>query len=119
MHVHACGWVYLFAVQSQALRAPGLPETLPPVCAATTRLARDVVRGWSPTRHWLYHAGFRRTVHTLRPTPPRTCRAHTPTAPAPEAETGDFMHSSRSISSWVRRIVLDPLFFFTAFACFT
>ena len=80
MRVHACGWVTttLAVVRSQALQLPGLPEAPPPVCAATARLARDVVRGWSPTRHWLYHAGFRCAVHTLLLMHERTWRLSAP-----------------------------------------
>ena len=36
-----------------------------PVCAATERLVRDAGAGWSTTRHWLHHGGFRAAVHTL------------------------------------------------------
>ena len=36
-----------------------------PVCAATVRLVRQAVSGWSPSRHWLHHGGFRAAVRTL------------------------------------------------------
>ena len=36
-----------------------------PVCATTVRLVRDAAAGWSTTRHWLHHGGFRAAVHTL------------------------------------------------------
>ena len=36
-----------------------------PVCRATTRLARDAMKCWSPTRHWLFHRRFRAAVHTV------------------------------------------------------
>ena len=44
-------------------RHPWLPKL--PVCKATVRLAKAAVSPWSPTRHWLYHGGFRAAVHTL------------------------------------------------------
>ena len=36
-----------------------------PVCPATTRLARDAMRCWSPERHWLFHGQLREAVHTV------------------------------------------------------
>ena len=38
---------------------------MPPVCRATTRLARDAMKCWSPERHWLFHGRFREPVHTV------------------------------------------------------
>lgn len=32
------------------------------VCPATTRLAKDANRGWTPARHFLFHPGVRRNV---------------------------------------------------------
>ena len=43
--------------QVLASGSPVLPVL--PVCAATVRLCRAAVSGWSPARHWLHHGGFR------------------------------------------------------------
>ena len=49
-----------------------------PVCAATERLVRDAAAGWSTTRHWLFHGGFRAAVHTLLLVHERTWRLAAP-----------------------------------------
>ena len=36
-----------------------------PVCPATCKFARTAMSEWGPSRHWLYHAGFRAAVHTV------------------------------------------------------
>ena len=43
----------------------GAGVAMPPVCRATTLLARDAMACWSPERHWLFHARFRTAVHTF------------------------------------------------------
>ena len=43
----------------------GADLELPPVCRATTRLARDAMACWSPERHWLFHGRVRSAVHTV------------------------------------------------------
>lgn len=37
----------------------------PPVCRETKLFARAAMASWSPARHWLYHATFRRAVNTV------------------------------------------------------
>ena len=53
----------LAAAGSTEPAAPGLPGL--PLCAATARLCRDAVGGWTPARHWLHHSCFRDAVRTL------------------------------------------------------
>ena len=53
----------LAASSGAVLQLPGWAGL--PVCATTVRLVRDAAAGWSPTRHWLHHGGFRAAVHTL------------------------------------------------------
>ena len=43
----------------------GADLELPPVCRATTRLARDAMACWSPERHWLFHGRVRNAIHTV------------------------------------------------------
>ena len=35
------------------------------MCRRTITLIIAAFKGWSPSRHWLYHAGVRRAIHTL------------------------------------------------------
>lgn len=35
------------------------------MCRRTITLVIAAFKGWSPSRHWLYHAGVRRAIHTL------------------------------------------------------
>lgn len=35
------------------------------MCRRTIKLVIAAFKGWSPSRHWLYHAGVRRAIHTL------------------------------------------------------
>ena len=43
----------------------GADNEMPPVCRATTRLARDAMACWSPQRHWLFHDGCREAIHAV------------------------------------------------------
>ena len=45
---------------------------------AQARLMRAALSGWSPTRHWLFHGGFRAAVHTLLLVHERTWRLASP-----------------------------------------
>ena len=38
---------------------------MPPVCRATTRLARNAMACWSPKRHWPFHSSVREAVHMV------------------------------------------------------
>ena len=68
-------------------RQPELPGWAGlPVCAVTVRLVRQAVSGWSPSRHWLHHGGFRAAVHTLLLVNERGWRLASATAAAEEEE---------------------------------
>ena len=44
---------------------PGAPWAgSPAVCPATTQLVHDAMEHWTPARHFLFHAEFRRRVHS-------------------------------------------------------
>ena len=44
----------------------GWPDACAPtVCTPTVRLFRALRFGWAPPRHWFYHAGVRKAVHTV------------------------------------------------------
>ena len=59
----AAGAAVLAASDGPAPQLPGWAGL--PVCTTTARLVRDAASGWSTTRHWLHHGGFRAVVHTL------------------------------------------------------
>ncbi len=40
-------------------------QDAPDVCQITVKLIKAATRGWAPTRHWLYHTGFRMAVRTV------------------------------------------------------